>query len=100
MAVVERDVRRWPQHDENALSVHAQTFEHARVGLEVGRRRARDAEPACTHRELVRPVREREVEVARPRPAAESPQPGNEGASLPEAGTTTVASDHGCVQTM
>jgi hypothetical protein len=124
MAVVQRDIGRRAQHDEDALGIEVPVGEDSRVGLEVrevvlllqagvllqlgrcrpvgretlrrdcaghdhaGRRaaaelvlqprplvvegrRARDAEAVRGHRQLVGAVREREVEVAAARPAAQ-----------------------------
>src|SRR5207247_4899714 len=56
--------------------------------------RARDPEPPRGHRELVRAVRERHVEVAPARPAAQRAQAAPELARLAEPRPAAVPPDH------
>ena len=62
--------------------------------LVVERRRARDAEPPRGHRQLVRAVGERDVEVASLRPVAKRPQARCHRARLAEPRAAAVLPDH------
>jgi hypothetical protein len=57
--------------------------------------RARNAEAPSRHRQLVRPVREREIEVAALRPGAQRLQPPAHLACLAEGRPSAVMADHG-----
>ena len=149
MAVVERHVGRWPQHDERAFRVdperrgnrrdrlevrqvvlllQARVLEQLgwpdavagealgrhRVGdddlcrgaaaelvlqpgpLVVERRRARNPEPACRKRELVRAVSERDVEAAAAREAVERAEPRGELARLAGSRAAAVVPERCC----
>ena len=68
---------------------HLRRRPHPEVVLErrelvVVRRRARDAEPSRGQGQLVRAVRERQVEASRSRPAAQGAESRGEGPRLPE----------------
>ncbi len=62
--------------------------------LVVERRGARDPEPPRGHRQLVRAVRECEVEPTRPSPRAERREPRPQLPSLAERGAAAVMADH------
>ena len=81
------------RHDHLRRGAHAEVVLQ-RGELVVVRRRAGDAEPPRSDGELVRTMRQREIEAARPRPFAQCAQTRGERACLAEPRTPTVAADN------
>jgi hypothetical protein len=92
-AVAREPVRRDDIRDDDPRRCTAAELVLEPGELVVEGRRARDSERPGGERQVVRPVREREVEVAPFRPAAQRRNPRHLGAGLADRGRPAVATD-------
>ncbi len=84
-------------HDDLRRRAAAELMLDRRV-LVVERRRRRNAEPPRRDRQLVRPVRERDVEIAALRPLAQRAEPVRHQSRLLHARPAAVLADHRCLE--